>query len=140
MTKDVKKVNELYRMNQRYVKVVAQSYTNQGLPLEELIEAGNKGLYVAAEKYDESSNNSFISYAVWWIRQRILEALLVEYRIVNNKELSDREKEILRSAIRGESLNEIAVQWGLNESRVSQILARALRKAQNLFSKKKGAK
>lgn len=59
----------------RFVKAVAKEYQNQGLDMAAMIAEGNKGLLKAAEKYDETRSDRFLSYAVWWIRQSILQAL-----------------------------------------------------------------
>jgi RNA polymerase sigma factor (sigma-70 family) len=65
----------LVKCNSRFVVSVAAQYQNRGLTLEELIEAGNEGLKKAAIKYDASRGFKFIAYAVWWIRQSILQAI-----------------------------------------------------------------
>lgn len=65
-------VRELYNGNLRFVVSAAKQYLDKGLSLEELIQAGNKGLEIAARKYDASQGFKFISYAIWWIRQSIL--------------------------------------------------------------------
>ncbi len=72
---DCEEVERLVKCNQRFVISVAAQYQKQGLTLEELIEAGNEGLRKAAIKYDASRGFKFISYAVWWIRQSIIQAL-----------------------------------------------------------------
>ena len=66
---------ELYNCNLRFVTTIAKQYQDRGLTLEELIEAGNKGLEIAAKKYTPESKFIFIAYAVWWIRQSILAAI-----------------------------------------------------------------
>ena len=100
--------------NVRFVVSVAKKYMNMGLPFADLISAGNIGLVIAAKRYDETRGNKFCSYAIWWIRQSIMQSLAKEGRTLTlpanqlgllskmNKEISRMEQELQRSPSRAE--------------------------------------
>ncbi|HNH66385.1 MAG TPA: sigma-70 family RNA polymerase sigma factor, partial [Bacteroidia bacterium] len=75
-TGDQQAMNKLIKSNLRFVVSVAKQYQNQGLTLEDLINEGNIGLIKAAQRFDSTKGFKFISYAVWWIRQTIMIALV----------------------------------------------------------------
>ncbi len=123
-------LDKLVRANLRFVVSVAKQYQNQGLSLPDLIDEGNLGLIKAAEKFDETRGFKFISYAVWWIRQSILQALAEQSRIVRlplnqvgslnkiNKAYSKFEQENERKP----SADELAEELDLTPDKVTDTL------------------
>ncbi|MFA5070656.1 MAG: RNA polymerase sigma factor RpoD/SigA [Patescibacteria group bacterium] len=79
---DEEALHDLVKANLRFVVLVAKQYVNQGLPLADLVNEGNLGIIKAAYRFDEKRGYKFISYAVWWIRQAMLQALAEQSRIV----------------------------------------------------------
>ena len=124
-------LDKLVRSNLRFVVTVSKKYQNQGVPLPDLINEGNLGLIRAARKFDETRGIKFISYAVWWIRQAILQALAEQSRIVRvplNRagvlhRIAKRKAMLVQELGREPTATEIAEEVDLSREEVEKTLA-----------------
>ena len=122
---------KLIKANLRFVVSVAKQYQHQGLNLTDLIDEGNIGLVKAAEKFDETRGFKFISYAVWWIRQSILQAIAEQSRIVRLplnqvgavSKLNQVSSEFVQKHNRRPSVQELSDLTGIHETKISQSLS-----------------
>ncbi len=124
-------LDKMVRSNLRFVVSVSKKYQNQGVPLSDLINEGNLGLIRAAHKFDETKGIKFISYAVWWIRQAILQALAEQSRIVRvplNRagalhRIGRRSSSLFQELGREPTVNEIAEDLDISQEEVERTLA-----------------
>ena len=125
---DIQARDKLIRAHLKFVVAVARKYRNQGLPLQDLINEGNIGLIKAAEKFDETRGIRFISYAVWWIRQSIVQALAEEAGIVRvplqqvntHNRVNRVSKQFVQTNERWPSNEELAIMLDMSSDKVSQ--------------------
>ncbi|MCH9015479.1 MAG: sigma-70 family RNA polymerase sigma factor [Gemmatimonadetes bacterium] len=124
-------LDKMVRSNLRFVVSVAKKYQNQGVSLSDLINEGNLGLIRAAHKFDETKGIKFISYAVWWIRQAILQALAEQSRIVRvplNRagtlhRIGKRSSALLQELGREPTVQEIAEGMDISQEEVAKTLS-----------------
>ncbi len=127
---DRKALEKLVKANLRFVVSVSRNYQNQGLPLSDLINEGNLGLIRAAKRFDEKKNFKFISYAVWWIRQAILQALAEQSRIIKlplNRvgtihKIGKAQSKLEQKYRRNPTVEEIARELKLDEEEVRETI------------------
>src|SRR5690348_65498 len=128
---DPEALDKLVRSNLRFVVSVAKKYQNQGVSLSDLINEGNLGLIRAAHKFDETKGIKFLSYAVWWTRQAILQALAEQSRIVRvplNRagtlhRIGKRANALLQELGREPTHEEIAQEMDLTEEEVAKTIS-----------------
>ena len=121
---------KLVRANLRFVVSVAKQYQHQGLGLTDLIDEGNIGLVKAAEKFDETRGFKFVSYAVWWIRQSIMQAIAEQSRIVRLplnqvgavSKINQVTSKFVQEHNRRPSIQELAQITGIDEQKIEQSL------------------
>ena len=123
---DVQARNELVQANLRFVIDVAKHYQNRGLLFSDLIAAGNLGLLTAADRFDGTKGYKFISYAVWWIRQSILQTLAEHVRTVRLplnklsllKDISDASRRLGQGRESDPALDEIAAELDMSPDQI----------------------
>lgn len=135
LAKDIRRGNaealdKLVQANLKFVVSIAKSYQGQGLSLSDLISEGNVGLMKAAHRFDETRGNKFISYAVWWVRQAILQALTEQARVVRlplNRltklhQISHATDTLQKKLGREPSMKELAKALKLDEKQLAEFM------------------
>lgn len=128
---DIAAINRLVEANLRFVISVAKQYQNKGLPLVDLIQAGCEGAIEASKRWDESRGFKFISYAVWWIRQSIIQAISSECRtvripmnqVVYMNKISKATDKLEQELGRSPSIEEISNETDLTSDKINLTLA-----------------
>ncbi|MEN9521796.1 MAG: hypothetical protein RL065_173 [Bacteroidota bacterium] len=129
-------LEKMVRSNLRFVVSVAKQYQHQGLPLSDLINDGNVGLIKAAQRFDETKGFKFISYAVWWIRQSIMQSLLDQSRLVrlplnkvgNYSKVNRAMLQFEQENEREPTAEEVAEMLDLNVSEISTLMSEGSKK------------
>lgn len=132
---DEEALNKLTRANLRFVISVAKQYQNQGVPLSDLINEGNLGLIKAAKRFDETKGFKFISYAVWWVRQSILQSLMEDSRMVrlpvnkmgSQNKLGEATQSFMQSYEREPTTEELAEMLEIKEKDVNSLIRMSYR-------------
>ena len=129
-TRDPEALRRIVESNQHFVIMIARQYNGMGLPLEDLVSEGNMGLLQAADRFDPNKGIKFITYAVWWIRRAILQALsdqsrlvrLPKYKIRQVREVRDRVDDMRRNFGREPELSEVAKATNNSEREVEDLM------------------
>jgi RNA polymerase primary sigma factor len=131
---DTPALHELVQSNLAFVVKVARQYRNYGVPFEDLLNEGNVGLLEAAKRYDPTKDNKFVTYAIWWIRKAILQALTEQsvvrvppYQMRRVREIQETESALARSLGRRPERNEVSEKLDRSVDKVDEVLQFATR-------------
>lgn len=130
---DTSAINKLVEANLRFVVSVAKQYQNKGLPLVDLIQSGTEGMLEAAKRWDDTRGFKFISYAVWWIRQAIIQSISTESRtvrlptnqIATLSKIGKASEKIEQENIKLASVEELAKKTAISTDKISMVLIAA---------------